>query len=77
MAEPFVGQIVVYHPGHDERLGHAVRPALVTEYVQSAGRSAVVLSVFLPDGRIVVRVHPKSATDREPDGGYWDFLSQS
>ncbi len=74
MREPFVGEVVAYHPGHDEGLGHAIRPALVTEFFQSTGRSSVTLSVFLTDGRVVPRVHPRHVLDSEPLAGYWDFL---
>jgi hypothetical protein len=77
--QPYIGQIVAYHPGHDEGLGHAVRPALVTELARSGGHLKITLSVFLPDGRLAPRVHPvDAATAAGPPSrcGYWDFLPQ-
>jgi|HubBroStandDraft_6_1064221.scaffolds.fasta_scaffold129998_2 hypothetical protein len=73
-SEPYVGQIVGYHPAHDEGLGHAIRPAMVTALARSGDRLAVTLSVFLDDGRVVARVHPIAGAQSDGFAGYWDFL---
>jgi len=76
--EPYIGLIVAYHPGHDEGLGHAVRPAVVTSLGRSGEILTVGLSVFLDDGHLAGRRAVAAATAHPHHHGaaYWDFLRQ-
>jgi hypothetical protein len=75
--EPHVGMIVAYHPAANEGLGHAVRPAMITEASRSGEECHLVLAVFLTDGRLVVRSRPAHAAAAMRHGGYWDFLPRT
>lgn len=69
--DPFVGQMGTYYPDGVEGFGHAMRAGLVTELSVSGGRVAVTLSVFLPDGRVVSRVHPPSLSHHQATMAAW------
>jgi hypothetical protein len=74
--EPYIGLIVAYHRGHDEGLGHAVRPAIVTSLGRSGEVLSVGLSVFLDDGQLARRRAVAAATAQPGAAGYWDFLQK-
>jgi hypothetical protein len=74
--QPRVGMMVAYHPAADEGLGHAIRPAVITQATRTGEECHLVLSVFLSDGRLVVRDRPVYATAQRHGAavGHWDFL---